>query len=92
MSDHAPTVNATATINVRTGAMRVTVPGATDVDFFPHKGRNLGTVDDIEPWGDAEEDLTRADTALGTLGWSRTGEWVDDIGTGETFTTTAASV
>ena len=71
------TLTATAEQNVVTGRLVITVPGAEDIDFFPHRGQNLGTLNDLEPWGVEENDLDRADQALADMGWIRTGEWVD---------------
>ncbi len=90
----------TARVNVVTGTLSVDVPGATDVDIYPHNGTNLGTYDQILPWGEDEEDMTRADAALAALGWKRTGPWQDAPGgyqaapvtPGETMTVTEYAV
>ena len=67
---------AVATVNVITGAITVDVPGAEDTDIFPLGGVvYLGLHAEVEPWGEDEFGMGRADDVITDMGWQRTDAW-----------------
>lgn len=79
------------TLNVVDGTLIVVVPGAEDLDTVTVNGRLMPTVADLEPWGEAEEDLNRAVTALAEMGWRTVGEWQSPTGEHHTVKVEQAS-
>lgn len=68
----------TAHVDVITGDIWIDAPDAEDTDMAVVDGRTVFTSTDVEPWGEQEEDMDRADAALAGLGWDRTGPWTGD--------------
>lgn len=66
----------TATINVVTGIL--TVGDGSDEQINALTGTDGGVTDraELEPWGEEEEGLGRADDALYALGLRRVGPWI----------------
>jgi hypothetical protein len=71
--------NYQSTVDVIDGTVRVTVPGSEDTDLAVVDGRTVPTEATVEPWGETEYHLDRADDALGGMGWVRVGAWEDSI-------------
>lgn len=69
---NAPTY--TARCNVQTGDITVLVP-SEDSDLAVIDGRTVFTSTTVDPWGENEMSMKRADDALADLGWSVVEPW-----------------
>jgi hypothetical protein len=70
-------MDVTATVNVIDGKITVDVPGSEDTDFYLLDGRLFSLQADVEPWGEEESGLKRADDALADMGWVRIAHWCE---------------
>lgn len=66
-------LTATATANVIDG--EIAINAGEDTDILHHNGRVLGLAADLEPWGEEEFGMERADAALADMGWRRVSDW-----------------
>lgn len=64
------------TVNVVDGTIIVVTPTCDDTDILVVAGGDTFSMRaDVEPWGETEEDMDRADGELSVMGWQRVGEW-----------------
>lgn len=65
-----------ANLSVYDGTVRITGTGSEDTDILvTDNGRVISLQHQTEPWGEDEEELTRADDMLRSMGWYRTSAW-----------------
>lgn len=70
-----PCFRAFATADVFDGRISVAVAGAEDIDIIHTSLGVLPTLAHVEPWGEDEFEMDRADRSLHEMGWERTGDW-----------------